>query len=126
MVFGKMTNLAVAIAAAAVLALGVSSCGDGEKEGEKEIAVGAVAPLSGSLASTGLGMKNGFELAVKEINASSPPAGRKIRLPAAPEAETSLPETASISWRSPAWKTCIFFPFLNIPTVSLLFSRRME
>lgn len=80
MVFGKMTNLAVAIAAAAVLALGVSSCGDGEKEGEKEIAVGAVAPLSGSLASTGLGMKNGFELAVKEINASSPPAGRKIRL----------------------------------------------
>lgn len=79
MVFGKMTNLAVAIAAA-VLALGVSSCGDGEKEGEKEIAVGAVAPLSGSLASTGLGMKNGFELAVKEINASSPPAGRKIRL----------------------------------------------
>lgn len=80
MVFGKMTNLAVAIAVAAVLALGVSSCGDGEKEGEKEIAVGAVAPLSGSLASTGLGMKNGFELAVKEINASSPPAGRKIRL----------------------------------------------
>ena len=80
MVFGKMTNLAVAIAAAAFLALGVSSCGDGEKEGEKEIAVGAVAPLSGSLASTGLGMKNGFELAVKEINASSPPAGRKIRL----------------------------------------------
>ena len=78
MVFGKMTNLAVAVAA--VLALGVSSCGDGEKEGEKEIAVGAVAPLSGSLASTGRGMRNGFELAVKEINASSPPAGRKIRL----------------------------------------------
>lgn len=76
MVFGKMTNLAVAVAAAAVLALGVSSCADGEKE----ITVGAVAPLTGALASTGRGMRNGFELAVKEINASSPPAGRKIRL----------------------------------------------
>ena len=76
MVFGKMTNLAVAVAAA-VLALGVSSCGDTTS---KEIAVGAVAPLTGALASTGRGMRNGFELAVKEINASSPPAGRKIRL----------------------------------------------
>ena len=76
MVFGKMTNLAVAVAAAAVLALGVSSCADGEKE----ITVGAVAPLTGALASTGRGMRNGFELAVKEINATSPPAGRKIRL----------------------------------------------
>ena len=77
MVFGKMTNLAVAVAAAAVLALGVSSCGDTTS---KEITVGAVAPLTGALASTGRGMRNGFELAVKEINASSPPAGRKIRL----------------------------------------------
>ena len=76
MVFGKMTNLAVAVAAA-VLALGVSSCGDTTS---KEITVGAVAPLTGALASTGRGMRNGFELAVKEINASSPPAGRKIRL----------------------------------------------
>ena len=76
MVFGKMKNLAVAVAAA-VLALGVSSCGDTTS---KEITVGAVAPLTGALASTGLGMRNGFELAVKEINASSPPAGRKIRL----------------------------------------------
>ena len=75
MVFGKMKNLAVA--AAAVLALGVSSCGDTTS---KEITVGAVAPLTGALASTGRGMRNGFELAVKEINASSPPAGRKIRL----------------------------------------------
>ena len=77
MVFGKMKNLAVAVAAAAVLALGVSSCGDTTS---KEITVGAVAPLTGALASTGRGMRNGFELAVKEINASSPPAGRKIRL----------------------------------------------
>ena len=76
MVFGKIKNLAVAVAAA-VLALGVSSCGDTTS---KEIAVGAVAPLTGALASTGRGMRNGFELAVKEINASSPPAGRKIRL----------------------------------------------
>lgn len=77
MVFGKIKNLAVAVAAAAVLALGVSSCGDTTS---KEITVGAVAPLTGALASTGRGMRNGFELAVKEINASSPPAGRKIRL----------------------------------------------
>ncbi len=77
MVFGKMKNLAVAVAAAAVLALGVSSCGDTTS---KEITVGAVAPLTGALASTGRGMRNGFELAVKEINATSPPAGRKIRL----------------------------------------------
>ena len=77
MVFGKMKNLAVAVAAVAVLALGVSSCGDTTS---KEITVGAVAPLTGALASTGRGMRNGFELAVKEINASSPPAGRKIRL----------------------------------------------
>ena len=78
MVFGKITNLAVVIAAAAVLALGVSSCGDGD--GAEEIMVGAVVPLTGSLEATGRGMKNGFELAVKEINASSPPGGRTIRL----------------------------------------------
>ena len=78
MVFGKITNLAVVIAAAALLALGVSSCGDGD--GAEEIMVGAVVPLTGSLEATGRGMKNGFELAVKEINASSPPGGRTIRL----------------------------------------------
>lgn len=87
MVFGKITNLAVVIAAAALLALGVSSCGDGDGAGEtmvpdtaEEIMVGAVVPLTGSLEATGRGMKNGFELAVKEINASSPPGGRTIRL----------------------------------------------
>ena len=91
MVFGKITNLAVVIAAVAVLALGVSSCGDGNNSREagdgttvpdpaEEIMVGAVAPLTGSLSPTGRGMKNGFELAVKEINASSLLGGRTIRL----------------------------------------------
>ena len=76
MIFGKITNLAVVFAAAAVLALGVSSCGDGDEE----IMVGAVVPLTGALKATGEGMRNGFELAVKEINASSPPGGKRIRL----------------------------------------------
>ena len=80
MVFGKITNLAVVIAAAALLALGVSSCGDGDSNRAEEIAVGAVVPLTGSLEATGEGMKNGFELAVKEINASSLLGGRTIRL----------------------------------------------
>ena len=78
MVFGKITNLAVVIAAVALLALGVSSCGDGDSA--EEIMVGAVVPLTGLLAPSGRGMKNGFELAVKEINASSLLDGRTIRL----------------------------------------------
>ena len=72
----KLTAFAFAFGTVMVLVLGLLSCGENEAE---EISVGVVVPLSGSLSSNGLQMKNGMELALGEINESSLLDGRKIR-----------------------------------------------
>ena len=58
-----------------LLLLGSFSCGQNETE---DIPVGVVVPLTGSLSSNGLQMRNGMELALGEINGSSLLDGRKI------------------------------------------------
>ena len=58
----------LAAGAVVLLLLGSFSCGQDETE---DIPVGVVVPLTGSLSSNGLQMKNGMELALGEINESS-------------------------------------------------------
>jgi branched-chain amino acid transport system substrate-binding protein len=72
----KITAFTFAAGAVLLLLLSSFSCGQNETE---DIPVGVVVPLTGSLSSNGLQMKNGMELALGEINGSSLLDGRKIR-----------------------------------------------
>jgi branched-chain amino acid transport system substrate-binding protein len=70
----RFTGLLIALAAAAVLA----SCGGGD--GNKDIPVAVVGPVTGQYASFGAQMKNGGEMAVADINAAGGVLGKKLDL----------------------------------------------
>ncbi len=72
----KVTAFMFAAGAVVLLLFGSFSCGQNETE---EIRVGVVVPLTGSLSSNGLQMKNGMELALEEINESPLLGGKEIR-----------------------------------------------
>jgi branched-chain amino acid transport system substrate-binding protein len=80
-----------AVAPAAILTLALAACGSSKKEtpsggtsaaGGKVVKIGFIAPLSGSLSSLGLGMRNSAQLAIDQANAADKVKGFKIQLAA--------------------------------------------
>ena len=75
-----------------VAALLLAACGSNKKEGAsstgttaaatKTVKIGVIAPLSGSLSSLGLGIKNSVDLAIKQANDKNLVKGWKIELDA--------------------------------------------
>jgi branched-chain amino acid transport system substrate-binding protein len=79
---------AIAILAAAAT---LSACGSAKSEGE--VRIGVIAPLSGALASFGLGIRNGVDLAVRQANEQQKVKGWRIVL--APEDDTATPDVGA-------------------------------
>jgi branched-chain amino acid transport system substrate-binding protein len=75
--FGKMALVSI------VVLLLLTACGD---DGGDTIKLGVIAPLSGGGTSYGLGIKQGAEMAVEEINAAGGVNGKKIDLVVADDA----------------------------------------
>ncbi|HEY0397060.1 MAG TPA: branched-chain amino acid ABC transporter substrate-binding protein, partial [Acidimicrobiia bacterium] len=80
---------AIAILVATVI---LSSCG-GSAKSEGELRIGVIAPLSGSLTSVGLGIRNGVNLAVRQANQQHRVKGWRI-VPA-PEDDTASPDVGA-------------------------------
>lgn len=57
-----------------------SAAETGGEAGTKEIQIGLLAPLTGGLASDGLGMKQGAELAIKQLNEAGGVNGYTFKL----------------------------------------------
>lgn len=57
----------------------VLSCGDNGNDNNDGIAIGVVLPLSGSLEQTGRSMRNGLELARRELNGTDALGGNSVR-----------------------------------------------
>jgi branched-chain amino acid transport system substrate-binding protein len=73
---------ATAVFAVAVIALGMASCSRSNETStggeEKVVKIGLIVPITGSLSSFGLGMKNSVDLAVNQANAAGKIKGWKI------------------------------------------------
>ena len=79
--------LAIAIFAAAVV---LSACGRDEPA---TVRIGVIAPLSGPLSGSGLGIRNSVDLAVRQANNAQKIKGWKIVL--APEDDTAAPDVGA-------------------------------
>jgi branched-chain amino acid transport system substrate-binding protein/urea transport system substrate-binding protein len=85
----RRTTQTAAVAASAALALTLTACGgsigsssaatDGGGGG-KTLTIGFLAPVTGPVAAEGAGIKRGFDLAVKEINANGGVLGHPIKV----------------------------------------------
>jgi branched-chain amino acid transport system substrate-binding protein len=80
---------AIAILVASVI---LSACG-GSAKSEREVRIGVIAPLSGSLTSFGVGIRNGVNLAVRQANQQHKVKGWRIVL--APEDDTASPDVGA-------------------------------
>jgi branched-chain amino acid transport system substrate-binding protein len=65
-------------------ALALTACGsdseEGSSGGSKTLSIGVIAPLSGDLAKTGAGIKNGVDLAIKQANEKKTIKGYTLKL----------------------------------------------
>ncbi len=82
-VFAGIVAAATVFACASVL----GSCGDKDSEGVLKI--GAIGPITGTAATYGTAVKNGAELAIKEINAAGGVNGMKLELDYQDDANTT-------------------------------------
>ena len=93
----KLLRLVAVLGILVILAAGCSreeSGGDASASGEaKTVKIGFVGPLTGSLASLGLGMKNSIDLAVKEANTAKKIEGWNIVFD--PQDDAGKPETGA-------------------------------
>ena len=80
----KRPKLAAAVISAAVLALGVTACGDDDSDdsggGSDAWRIGLEAPISGDLETLGKGMLNGAELAADQINEDGGLLGKDVEI----------------------------------------------
>ena len=80
------TTRAGAVAASAALALTLAACGgsigasSASTGGGKTLTIGFMAPVTGPVAADGAGIKRGFDLAVKDVNASGGVLGHPIKV----------------------------------------------
>lgn len=95
---------AAAVLAASVLALGVAGCsrttddaGGGGGAEEKVVKIGVIAPLSGSLSSFGLGIRNSVDLAINKANKDGRIKGWKIVIDAQDDTGKADPGAAAAS-----------------------------
>jgi branched-chain amino acid transport system substrate-binding protein len=93
----KLLRLVAVLGTLVILAAGCSreeSGGDASGSGEaKTVKIGFVGPLTGSLASLGLGMKNSIDLAVKQANEAKKIEGWNIVFD--PQDDAGKPETGA-------------------------------
>jgi branched-chain amino acid transport system substrate-binding protein len=93
----KLLRLVAVLGTLVIVAAGCSreeSGGDADASGEaKTVKIGFVGPLTGSLASLGLGMSNSVDLAVKEANAAKTIEGWNIVYD--PQDDAGKPETGA-------------------------------
>jgi branched-chain amino acid transport system substrate-binding protein len=78
----------IASLAAAVI---LSACGSAKSE--REVRIGVIVPLSGALTGSGLGIRNGVDLAVRQANGQQKFKGWRIVL--APEDDTATPDVGA-------------------------------
>lgn len=69
-----------ALAAAALVAIGVAACGSSGGGASKPFKIGLIVPLTGPVAADGIPLKDGFNLALKDINAKGGVLGKKIEV----------------------------------------------
>lgn len=75
----KIVGIGLTLSMIAALIVGCGKKADKASNGEKVFYIGGSGPLTGGAAAYGIGVKNGAELAVKEINEAGGIAGVKIK-----------------------------------------------
>lgn len=74
----SVKKVLAAVLALAIVAVCFAACGKGGTEQEKTLLIGGTGPLTGDASSYGISVKNGAELAVKEINEAGGLNGIKL------------------------------------------------
>lgn len=81
------------LAMAMLVAAGTFSACDSRESGTATVKIGVIAPLSGALSASGLGIRNGVDLAIRQANEQKKIKGWKIVLAA--EDDTALPDVGA-------------------------------
>lgn len=114
-------KLLVGVLCAAMLSSMVAGCAGNGGESSNEIKVGMITPLTGALATYGVSVKEGADLAVKEINADGGINGKKIKLI---EQDDEADQTKSVNAFNTLYDndkvTAILGPVTSGPTLAVV------